>query len=56
MKTKFIDYLKSLNWKMLIILVVFSFFLAVINNIFTDNSKSVEWIGSQPVLDASEQQ
>lgn len=53
-KTKVFDYIKTLNWKMLLILGVFCIVLAVLNNIFVDESKSVEWIGSQPVLEVPE--
>ena len=34
--------------------VVFCVVLAILNNIFVDDSKSVEWIGSQPVLEVPE--
>jgi hypothetical protein len=53
-KTIVFQYIKSLNWKMLIILGVFCVVLAILNNIFVDDSKSVEWIGSQPVLEVPE--
>jgi Na+/H+ antiporter NhaA len=53
-KTIVFQYTKSLNWKMLIILGVFCVVLAILNNIFVDDSKSVEWIGSQPVLEVPE--
>mgnify|MGYP007056010210 FL=1 len=53
-KTKVFDYIKTLNWKMLLILGVFCIVLAVLNNIFVDESRSVEWIGSQPVLEVPE--
>ncbi|HOG68776.1 MAG TPA: hypothetical protein PLT31_01000 [Fibrobacteraceae bacterium] len=53
-KTNVFNYIRTLNWKMLLILGVFCIVLAVLNNIFVDESKSVEWIGSQPVLEVPE--
>jgi hypothetical protein len=53
-KTNTFHYIKSLNWKMLVILGIFCVVLAILNNIFVDESKSVEWIGSQPVLEVPE--
>ncbi len=44
------DYLKSLNWIVLLGIAIFCIALAVINNIRVDDAKSVEWIGSQDVL------
>jgi len=44
------NYLKSLNWVVLLGLAAFSIALAVINNIRVEDSKSVEWIGSQEIL------
>lgn len=50
MKTKLVNYIKSFNWKFLIIAAVFCAAAAVVNNIRVDSSKSVEWIGTQPVM------
>lgn len=44
------NYLKSLNWIVLIGIAVFCIALAVINNIRVSDDKSVDWIGSQDVL------
>ena len=44
------NYLESLNWVFLLGLAAFSIALAVINNIRVEDSKSVEWIGSQEIL------
>ena len=41
---------QSFNWKFLIIAAVFCAAAAVVNNIRVDSSKSVEWIGTQPVM------
>ncbi|HHX16011.1 MAG TPA: hypothetical protein GX724_07630 [Fibrobacter sp.] len=54
MKTIILNYIKSLHWKHLIIFGFFCVFLAILNNVFVDESKSVEWIGSQPVLEIQE--
>lgn len=53
-KTNVFKFIKSLNWKMLVVLGAFCIILAILNNIFVDESKSVEWIGSQPVLEVPE--
>ena len=44
-------YLKSLNWIFLLGLAAFSIALAIINNIRVEDSHSVEWIGSQEILE-----
>ena len=44
-------YLKSLNWIVLLGIAAFSIALAIINNIRVDDAKSVDWIGSQDVLE-----
>lgn len=54
MKEKIICYFKNLNWKFLFILVFFCFIMAIINNLRIEDSKSVEWIGSQPVMEKPE--
>jgi hypothetical protein len=44
-------YLKSLNWIVLFGIAAFSIALAIINNIRVDDAKSVDWIGTQDVLE-----
>ena len=44
-------YLKSLNWIVLLGIAAFSIALAIINNIRVDDTKSVDWIGSQEILE-----
>ena len=44
-------YLKSLNWIVLLCIAAFSIALAIINNIRVDDAKSVDWIGTQDVLE-----
>ena len=44
-------YLKSLNWIILLGIAAFSIALAIINNIRVDDAKSVDWIGTQDVLE-----
>ncbi len=44
------DYACSLNWIFLLGLAAFCIALAIINNIRVEDSKSVEWIGSQEIL------
>ena len=44
-------YLKSLNWIVLLGIAAFSITLAIINNIRVDDAKSVDWIGTQDVLE-----
>ena len=44
-------YLKSLNWIALLGIAAFSIALAIINNIRVDDAKSVDWIGTQDVLE-----
>ena len=44
-------YLKSLNWIVLLGIAAFSIALAIINNIRVDDVKSVDWIGTQDVLE-----
>ena len=45
------SYLKSLNWIFIIALTLFCIAMAVVNNIRVDDAKSVNWIGSQEVLE-----
>ncbi|WP_407449389.1 hypothetical protein [Fibrobacter sp.] len=46
-----INYLKSLNWIVLLGIALFCIALAVVNNIRVDDAKSVTWIGSQDILE-----
>ena len=50
-KTDALAYLKSLNWIVLLGIAAFSIALAIINNIRVDDAKSVDWIGSQEILE-----
>lgn len=45
------NYLKSLNWIVLLGIAIFCVVLAIINNIRVDEAKSVEWFGSQDVME-----
>lgn len=45
------NYLKSLNWIVLLGIAAFCVILAIVNNISVEDSKSVEWIGSQEILE-----
>ena len=46
-----ISYAKKLNWLVLIGIALFCIALAIINNIRVGEGKSVEWIGSQDVME-----
>ena len=46
-----IGYLKSLNWVVLLGIALFCIILAIVNNIRVGEDKSVEWIGSQDVME-----
>ncbi|WP_173476037.1 hypothetical protein [Fibrobacter succinogenes] len=50
-KNNALAYLKSLNWIVLLGIAAFSIALAIINNIRVDDAKSVDWIGSQEILE-----
>ena len=50
-KTDAHAYLISLNWIVLLGIAAFSIALAIINNIRVDDAKSVDWIGSQEILE-----
>lgn len=50
-KKNALAYLKSLNWIVLLGIAAFSIALAIINNIRVDDAKSVDWIGSQEILE-----
>lgn len=45
-----VDYLKSINWIVLLGIAAFCIALAIINNIRVEDENSVEWIGSQEIL------
>jgi len=47
----FVSYLKKLNWVALLAIAILSIILAVVNNIRVDEAQSVEWIGSQDVME-----
>jgi len=50
-KNNALIYLKSLNWIVLLGIAAFCIVLAIINNIRVEDSKSVDWIGSQEILE-----
>ena len=58
MKAKFqkileasIAYLKSINWIILLGIAAFCIILAIVNNIRVSDDKSVDWIGTQDVME-----
>ncbi len=58
MKAKFqkileasIAYLKSINWIVLLGIAAFCIILAIVNNIRVSDEKSVDWIGTQDVME-----
>ena len=46
-----LDYLKSLNWIILLGIAAFCIILAIINNVRVSDDKSVDWIGTQDVME-----
>jgi len=44
-------YAKKLNWFVLIGIALFCIVLAIVNNIRVGEGKSVEWIGTQDVME-----
>jgi len=48
---QFIAYLKTLNWPVLIGIALFCIVLAIVNNIRVSDDKSVDWIGTQDVME-----
>ena len=44
-------YLKSLNWVVLLGIALFCIILAIVNNIRVGEGKSVDWIGTQDVME-----
>ena len=50
-KNNALVYLKSFNWIVLLGIAALCIVLAIINNIRVEDSKSVDWIGSQEILE-----
>lgn len=48
---KLVSYAKSLNLKFLIGLAAFCLLAAIVNNLRAPEGKSVEWFGTQDVLE-----
>ncbi len=48
---KSVAYLKTLNWIVLLGIAAFCIVLAVVNNIRVNDDKSVDWIGTQDVME-----
>lgn len=48
---KSVTYLKTLNWIVLLGIAAFCIVLAVVNNIRVNDDKSVDWIGTQDVME-----
>ena len=46
-----LDYFKSFNWVILVGIAAFCIVLAIINNIRVSDDKSVDWIGTQDVME-----
>ena len=44
-------YLKTLNWVVLLGIAAFCIVLAIVNNIRVSDEKSVDWIGTQDVME-----
>lgn len=44
-------YLKSLRWLVLFGIAAFCIALAIVNNLRVDDSKSVDWIGTQDIME-----
>lgn len=51
MKDRIVNYVKSFRWKWLILFCLFCIALAIINNIRVSDDRSVEWFGTQTVLE-----
>lgn len=45
------SYAKKLNWVVLLGIALFCIILSIVNNIRVGEGKSVEWIGSQDVME-----
>ena len=54
MKEKILQYIKSFNWKLLFIFAAACILLAIINNFRVGEARSVEWIGTQQVMEKPE--
>ncbi|GEM_PF-836395 len=50
----FKKYLKGLNWKVLLGIAAFSILCAIVNNLRAPEDKSVEWWGSQDIMEKPE--
>ncbi|MBR5694007.1 MAG: hypothetical protein IKX42_10445 [Fibrobacter sp.] len=48
---QFFAYLKTLNWPVLLGIALFCIILAIINNVRVSDDKSVDWIGTQDVME-----
>lgn len=48
---KSVAYLKTLNWIVLLGIAAFCIILAIVNNIRVNDDKSVDWIGTQDVME-----
>ncbi|MCI5600778.1 MAG: hypothetical protein SOZ02_01915 [Hallerella porci] len=54
MKEKILRYIKSFHWKFLFIFAAACILLALLNNLRVSDDKSVEWIGTQKVMEKPE--
>ncbi|MBO5422484.1 MAG: hypothetical protein J6A06_01655 [Fibrobacteraceae bacterium] len=54
MKSILLKFLKELNWKFLLGLGIFCLLCAIANNLRVSDEKSVDWIGSQEILEKPE--
>lgn len=54
MKEKLLAYIKSFHWKFLFLFAAFCIALAIANNFRVSDDKSVEWFGTQKVLEKPE--
>lgn len=48
---QFFAYLQTLNWPVLLGIALFCIILAIINNVRVSDDKSVDWIGTQDVME-----
>ena len=48
---QFFAYLKTLNWPVLLGIALFCIILTIINNVRVSDDKSVDWIGTQDVME-----
>ena len=54
MKSILLKFLNELNWKFLLGLGIFCLLCAIANNLRVSDEKSVDWIGSQEILEKPE--